>query len=60
MMQQAGMKGKLGIKGALQFRDKDGKVLSVMEFDGSVPLDRFSPAEQAQLVREYGNGSDNR
>ena len=60
MTDHAGLKGKLNIKGALQFRDKDGNVLSTMEIDGAVPLDRFSPEQQQQLIKDYGHGADHR
>ena len=54
------IKGKLLIKGAFQFRDKDGNVLSTMEVDGAVPLDRFTPDQQQQLLKDIPHGTDNR
>jgi hypothetical protein len=58
---QGGMKGKLKISGAFQFKDKDGKVLSEMRIvNGEIPLDRFTPEEQTQLIKELGHGTDHR
>jgi hypothetical protein len=39
---QAGAKGKMGIKGTLEFRDKDGNIVKTVELDGSIPLDRIA------------------
>jgi hypothetical protein len=60
MSYQSGVKGKLGIKGTLTFRDKDGKVVGTTEMNGSIPLNRFTPEEQQQLIKDYGHGTDNR
>lgn len=56
------MKGKLMISGAFQFKDKDGKVLSEMRIlpGSGIPLDKFTPEQQTQLIKEYGNGPDHR
>lgn len=34
----SGAKGKMGISGMLQFRDKDGNIVKEVEIKGSVPL----------------------
>jgi hypothetical protein len=60
MSYQAGVKGRLGIKGVLTFRDKDGNVVGTTDMDGSIPLDRFTQEEQQQLIKDYGHGTDNR
>lgn len=60
MSWNSGLKGKLNIKGAFQFRDKDGNVLSTMEVDGSIPLDRFTPEQQQQLLKDIPHATDNR
>ena len=39
-LNSAGAKGKVGISGTFTFRDKDGRVVKVMEVNGSVPLER--------------------
>ena len=58
---QGGIKGKLLISGAFQFKDKDGNVLSEMKIiNGEIPLDRFTTEQQAQLLKDYGHGSDHR
>jgi hypothetical protein len=49
-----------GIKGVLTFRDKDGNVVGTTEMNGSVPLDRFPPEEQQQLIKDYGHGTHDR
>lgn len=35
---QAGVKMKMGIKGTLEFRDKDGNIIKTVDMEGSVPL----------------------
>jgi hypothetical protein len=61
MSYQSGVKGKLLISGSFQFKDKDGKVVGEMKIkDGAIPLNRFSPEEQQQLIKDYGHGTDNR
>lgn len=35
---QTGPKGKMGIKGTLEFRDKDGNIIKKVDVDGSVPV----------------------
>lgn len=59
---KTGVRGKLMISGSFQFRDKDGKVIQEMTIlpGSGIPLDRFTPQEQQQLIERYGNGSDNR
>ena len=61
MSYQAGVNGKLLIAGSFQFKDKDGNVVGEMKIkDGAIPLDRFTPEEQQQLIKEYGNGTHDR
>ncbi len=41
-LHNAGVKGKLGIKGTLNFRDKDGNIVQTMELNGSVPISQLA------------------
>ena len=49
--------GKLLLSGSLEFRDKDGNVLKVVEMRGAIPLDSEGVAE-AQKLMEGQHGTD--
>lgn len=62
---EAGLGARLGISGTLECKDKDGKVLSVIELTGSIPLsDLGLTIDQAQDLidsqPEKPNGTDHR
>lgn len=39
MTYRAGIKGRLGIKGQLQYRRADGSIIKTVDLVGSIPLD---------------------
>jgi hypothetical protein len=59
---KTGAKGRLNISGTFQFKDKDGKTVGEMQIlpGSGIPLDRFTPEQQQQLIKEYGHGADHR
>lgn len=63
-MGQAAIGAKLNISGTLEWRDKDGNILSTTEIRGAIPLeDTGLTVEQAQQLinsQENPHGSDHR
>jgi hypothetical protein len=39
MTQQTGIEARIKVTGAFEFKDQDGKVVKVIDFTGSVPID---------------------
>lgn len=52
------MTAKLQIAGTLEWRDKDGNILSTTQLRGAIPLDQLGLTEQqaAELVKESQHG----
>lgn len=52
--QQVRSGGRLGISGALEFRDVDGNLLKTIQMTGSVPLDELGITQEqaAELVAQ--------
>lgn len=64
---ETGLGARLGISGTLECKDKDGKVLSVIELSGSIPLSELGLSiDQAETLiasqpqPETTNGPDHR
>ena len=49
-----GVKGRIGISGSFECKDKDGRVLKTIEVKGSVPLDQLglTPEEAQELITQ--------
>ena len=56
-MQANPMTAKLQIAGTLEWRDKDGNILSTTKLSGSIPLSQLGLTDDqaAQLVKESSN-----
>ena len=54
MVWQAGVGAKLSVKGALEFKDRDGKVIKTVQVDMAVPLEQLgmSVEEAQELTRQ--------
>lgn len=60
-MQTKPIGAKLNIAGTLEWRDKDGNILSTTKLSGSIPLSQLNlTQEQAQQLVEQTNGTDHR